>query len=68
MHGPALLVLMIGLGVAGAVLARLLLVPLARGLQARRGYSDEFVTDLALAVPLGAFGLAVLVGLIWLAR
>jgi hypothetical protein len=68
MHGPVLLVLIFGLGVAGVVLARLLLIPLARQLQARRGYSDQFVSDLALAVPLGAFGFVVLAGLIWLAR
>jgi hypothetical protein len=33
------------------------LVPVAKAVQARRGYSDQFVTDLALAVPLGAFGI-----------
>jgi hypothetical protein len=47
MHGPVLLVLLFGLSVTGVVLARLLLTPLARQLQARHGYSDQFVTDLA---------------------
>jgi hypothetical protein len=68
MHGPMLLVLIIGLGAAGVVLTRLLLIPVAKALQARWGYSDQFVTDLALAVPLGAFGITILAGLIWLAR
>ena len=68
MHGPVLLVLIFGLGVAGVVLARLLLIPLARELQARRGYSDQFVTDLALALPLSAFILGTVAGLIWLVR
>ena len=68
MHGPMLLVLIIGLGAAGIILTRLVLVPVAKAVQARRGYSDKFVTDLALAVPLGAFGIVTLAGLIWLAR
>jgi|1186.fasta_scaffold98660_1 hypothetical protein len=68
MHGPMLLVLIIGLGAAGIILTRLVLVPVAKAVQARRGYSDQFVTDLALAVPLGAFGIVTLAGLIWLAR
>jgi len=68
MRGPVFPVLFICLGISGTVLARLLLIPLARQLQARHGYSDQFVTDLALAVPLGAFGFVVLAGLIWLAR
>jgi hypothetical protein len=68
MRGPVLLVLIIGLGVVGVALARMLLMPVAKRLQARRGYSDQFVTDLALAVPLGAFGIVVLAGLMWLAR
>ena len=68
MHGPILLTLITGLGVAGVVLARLLLMPVAKGLQARWGYSDQFVSDLGLAIPLGAFGFVVVAGLIWLAR
>jgi hypothetical protein len=68
MHGPMLLVLIIGLGAAGIILTRLVLVPVAKAVQARRGYSDQFVTDLALAVPLGAFGIVTLAGLIWLVR
>jgi hypothetical protein len=63
-----LLVLIIGLGAAGIILTRLVLVPVAKAVQARRGYSDQFVTDLALAVPLGAFGIVTLAGLIWLVR
>jgi hypothetical protein len=63
-----LLVLIIGLGAAGIILTRLVVVPVAKAVQARRGYSDQFVTDLALAVPLGAFGIVTLAGLIWLAR
>ena len=68
MHGPILLALITGLGAAGVVLTRLLLMPVAKGLQARRGYSDQFVTDLALAVPFGAFVIVVVAVLIWLAR
>ena len=68
MHGPVLPILLICPGLAGVVLARVLLLPVARAVQARCGYSDQFVTDLALAVPLGAFGFVVLAGLIWLAR
>ena len=68
MHGPMLLVLIIGLGAAGIILTRLVLVPVAKAVQARRGDPDQFVTDLALAVPLGAFGIVTLAGLIWLAR
>src|SRR5215217_1741274 len=68
MHGPMFLILIICLGLAGVTLARLLLLPFAKAVQARQGYSDQFVTDLALAVPLGAFAFAALAGLIWLAR
>ena len=68
MHGPILPTLITGLGVAGVVLARLLLMPVAKGLQARWGYSDQFVSHLGLAIPLGAFGFVVVAGLIWLAR
>ena len=59
--------MIMGFGLAGSVLARMLLIPVAKGLQARRGYSDQFVTDLALAVPLCAFGFVALAGLMWLA-
>ena len=68
MHGPALLILVVGLGLAGVVLARVLLLPVARAVQAWQGYSDQFVTDLALALPLSAFILATVAGLIWLIR
>ena len=68
MHGPVLPILIVCLGLAGVILARVLLLPFAKTVQARQGYSDQFVTDLALAVPLGAFGFVVLAGLIWLAR
>lgn len=68
MRASMLPILVIGLGVAGFALTRLLLIPVAKGLQARRGYSDQFVTDLALAVPLAGFGIAILTSLIWLAR
>ena len=68
MHGSVLLLLMIGLGATGVVLARLLLISVAKGLQARFDYSDQFVTELALAVPLGLFGIVIMAGLIWLAR
>jgi hypothetical protein len=68
MHGPVLPLLIIGLGLAGVVLARVLLLPFAKAVQARQGYSDQFVTDLALALPLSAFILGTLAGLIWLVR
>jgi hypothetical protein len=44
------------------------LLPFARALQARCGYSDQFVTDLALALPLSAFIMGTVAGLIWLVR
>jgi len=34
--------------------------------QARCGYSNQFVTDLAVALPGGTFMLVILTGLIWL--
>jgi hypothetical protein len=68
MHGPVLPLLIIGLGLAGVVLARVLLLPFAKAVQARQGYSDQFVTDLALALPLSAFILGTVAGLIWLVR
>ena len=68
MHGPVLPILIVGLGLAGAVLARVLLLPVAKAMQARQGYSDQFVTDLALALPLSAFIVGILAGLIWLVR
>ena len=68
MHGPVLPILIIGLGLAGVVLARVLLLPFAKAVQARQGYSDQFVTDLALALPLSAFILGAVAGLIWLVR
>jgi len=68
MHGPVLLILIVGLGLAGVVLARVILLPVARAVQARQGYSDQFVTDLALVLPLSAFILGTVAGLIWLAR
>src|SRR3954463_7177374 len=43
------------LGRAGVGLARRLLIPLARAVQARYGYSDQFVTGLAVALPCGTF-------------
>jgi hypothetical protein len=68
MHGPVLPLLIVGLGLAGVVLARVLLLPIAKAMQARQGYSDQFVTDLTLALPLSAFILGALAGLIWLVR
>jgi hypothetical protein len=68
MHGPVLLILIVGLGLAGVGLARVILLPVARAVQARQGYSDQFVTDLALALPLSAFILGTVAGLIWLIR
>ena len=56
------------LGLVGIVLARLFLIPYAKALQARRGYSDQFVTDLTVAVPSSAFVMVVIVGCMWLAR
>ena len=44
-----LLILVICCGLAGFILARVLLLPFAKTVQARQGYSDQFVTDLALA-------------------
>ena len=44
------------------------MIPLARAVQARCGYSDQFVTDLAVALPCGTFILVILTGLIWMAR
>ena len=66
MHGPVLPILIVGLGMAGVVLARVLLLPVAKAMQARQGYSDQFVTDLALALPLSAVIIGILAGLIWL--
>ena len=68
MHGPVLPILIVGLGMAGVVLARVLLLPVAKAMQARQGYSDQFVTDLALALPLSAFILGNVAGLVWLVR
>ncbi len=68
MHSPVLPILIVGLGLAGAVLARVLLLPVAKAMQARQGYSDQFVTDLALALPLSAFILGTLARLILLVR
>ena len=59
-------ILLVGLGLAGVILARRLLLPVARALQARRGYSDQFVTDLGIALPFGTFMLVIIAGLIWL--
>ena len=56
------------LGLVGIVLARLFLLPFAKALQIRRGYSDEFVTDLTVAVPLGAFVLVLIASLMWWAQ
>ena len=66
MHGPVLPILVICCGLAGVILARVLLLPCAKTVQARQGYSDQFVTDLAL--PLSAFILGTVAGLIWLVR
>ena len=68
MHGPVLPILVICCGLAGVILARVLLLPFAKTVQARQGYSDQFVTDLALALPLSAFILGTVAGLIWLVR
>jgi len=46
----------------------MLLLPFAKTVQARQGYSDQFVTDLALALPLSAFILGTVAGLVWLVR
>src|SRR3954462_11310383 len=66
MRGLGLAILLVCLGLAGVGLARRLLIPLARAVQARCGYSDQFVTDLAVALPCGTFILVILAGLIWL--
>ena len=66
MRAPVLAILLVCLGLAGVGLARRLLIPLARAVQARCGYSDQFVTDLAVALPCGTFVLVILAGLIWL--
>jgi hypothetical protein len=55
MHGPVLPVLILCLGTAGVAVARLFLIPFARALQARRGDSDQLVTELVIAVPLATF-------------
>jgi len=68
MHGPVLLILVICCGLAGFILVRVLLLPFAKTVQARQGYSHQFVTDLALALPLSAFILWTVAGLIWLVR
>ncbi len=68
MHDPVLPILIACLGLAGVVLARVLLLPVARALQVRCGYSDQFVTDLALALPLSAFIMGTVAGLIWVVR
>ena len=68
MHGPVLPILVICLSLAGVILARVLLLPFAKTVQARQGYSDQFVTDLVLALPLSAFILGTVAGLIWLVR
>ena len=68
MRAPVLAILLVCLGLAGVGLARRLLIPLARAVQARCGYSDQFVTDLAVALPLSAFILGTVAGLIWLVR
>jgi formate-dependent nitrite reductase membrane component NrfD len=68
MHSPVLPILVICCGLAGVILARVLLLPCAKTVQARQGYSDQFVTDLALALPLSAFILGTVAGLIWLVR
>ena len=64
MHGAVLPLLIGCLGLAGVVLARVLLLPVAKAMQARQGYSDQFVTDLALALPLSVFILGTVAGLI----
>jgi len=68
MHGPVLPILVVCLGLAGVILARVLLLPFAKAVQARQGYSDQFVTDLVLVLPLSAFILGTVAGLIWLLR
>ena len=59
-------ILVLGLGLAGVVLVRRLLLPVARAVQARRGYSDQFVSELAIALPFGTVMLVIIAGLIWL--
>src|SRR4051812_46509303 len=66
MRALVLAILLVCLGLAGVGLARRLLIPLARAVQARCGYSDQFVTDLGIALPCGTFMLVILTGLIWL--
>ena len=66
MRALVLAILLVCLGLAGVGLARRLLIPLARAVQARCGYSDQFVTDLGIALPCGTFMLVILAGLIWL--
>ena len=68
MLGPVLPVLVLGLGAAGVALARVFLMPFARALQSRRGYSDQLVTELVIAVPLATFILVLIAGLTLIAR
>src|SRR3954452_2140063 len=68
MRAPVLANLLVCLGLSGAGLARRLMLPLAKAVQVRHNCSDQFVTDLGIALPCGTFILVILTGLIWLAR
>jgi len=64
MHGPLLPIVILCLGAgAGVALARLFLTPIARDLQARRGYSDQVASELVIAVPFATFILILIAGL-----
>jgi len=68
MHVPVLPVLIFCLGAVGVAVARLFLIPFARALQARRGDSDQLVTELVIAVPFATFILVLIAGLTLIAR
>ncbi len=54
------------LALGSAFLTRTIALPIAKAVQSRIGYSDQFVSEVSLALPFGASLLAALAYLTWI--
>ena len=57
-----------GFGALLVLFARFVLLDVARSVQRSRGYSDQFVTEVAIALPIALFVIFLAISIGWLSR
>jgi hypothetical protein len=57
-----------GFGVLLVLFARFILLNLARSVQRAHGYSNQFVTEVAVALPIALFVIFLVVSIGWLSK